>query len=145
MFISYSHRDDKLRQQINTAMTPLLRESVVEHWHDRMISAGMDWASEIDEHLKHANIILLLVSPDFMASQYCYGVETQVALERHAAREARVIPVILRPADWANSPIGRLQALPKDAKAITRWRNRDEAIYDVIAGIRKVTQDLRSH
>src|SRR5205085_8297896 len=92
--------------------------------------------------LNTARIIILLISTDFIASDYCYSIEMTRALERHKAGEARVIPIILRPTDLKNSPFSRLQALPKDAKPITRWKDRDDAFLNVAEGIRQAISDL---
>jgi hypothetical protein len=102
-----------------------------------MIGAGEEWKGAIDRNLEEAQIVLLLISPDFLASAYCYDIETKRAVERHDRGEARVIPVILRPCDWHEAPFGKLQALPRDGKAVTSWRNRDEAWKDVAQGIRR--------
>src|SRR4029453_11626127 len=115
---------------------------VIAAWHDPNITAGTEWAGAIDAHLQSAQIILMLVSPDFMASDYCYDVEMQRAMARHEAKEARVIPVILRPVDWQGAPFGKLQALPTDGKPITNWPNQDAAFFNVARGIRAVAQEL---
>jgi len=96
----------------------------------------------IDDHLKTAQIILLLISPDFLASDYCYSIEMQRAIERHETGEARVIPIILQPVDWQNTPFSKLQVLPKNAKPITRWRNRADAFLEIAKGIRETVKDL---
>ena len=113
-------------------------------WQDRDIGAGTEWAKEIDKRLNEAQIILLLVSPDFLASDYCYQTEMTKAIERHEQREAKVIPVILRPSDWKSSPLGKLQTLPKDGKPINSsgWHNQDEALYDVSIGIKNAVKEL---
>src|SRR5436305_2171034 len=95
---------------------------------------------EIDTHLSTADIILLLISPDFMASEYCYSIEMKRAMERHEAKEACVIPVILRPVPWKRIPFSMLQALPKNARPVTKWPNRDEAFSDVAEGILNVVE-----
>ena len=87
---------------------------------------------------------MLLVSADFVASDYCYDVEMKRALERHDAGKARVIPIILRAVDWHSVPLGKLQALPKDGKPVTLWPDRDSAWNDVATGIRKVVEQLRA-
>jgi hypothetical protein len=115
---------------------------VIAGWYDRHIPAGTAWAGAIDAHLENAQIILLLISADFMASTYCYGIEMQRAMERHEARQARVIPIILRAVDWKSAPFGRLQALPKDGLAVTSWANSDEAFADIARGIRSVAEEL---
>ena len=96
VFISYSHKDEALREKLGTHLSLLKRQGVIDEWHDRRIGAGQEWAGAIDEHLNSAAVILLLVSADFVASDYCYDLEMTRALERHDAGDARVIPVILR-------------------------------------------------
>ena len=97
LFYSYSHRDERLRDRVDTHLAVLKREGLISSWHDRKIGAGVEWKDQIDAHLDRARVILLLVSPDFLASDYCYDREMKRALERHEAGLARVIPVILRP------------------------------------------------
>jgi TIR domain len=142
VFCSYAHEDEALRDTLVKHLSPLQRQGVITAWHDRKITAGTEWAGAIDAHLQSAQIILMLVSADFMASDYCYDVEMQRAMERHEAREARVIPVILRPVDWQGAPFGKLQALPTDGKPITNWPNQDAAFVNVARGIRAVAQEL---
>ena len=141
---SYSHRDDSLRDELETHLALLKRQGVIAPWSDRKILAGEDWAGRIDEHFKAADIILLLVSADFLGSNYCYEIEMENALERHRAGTARVVPIILRDVDWHSAPFGKLQALPRDGKAITLWTNRDEAWAAVARGIRNVIDELRA-
>lgn len=140
VFISYSHADEAFRGDLVKHLSNLKRQGVISDWHDREIDAGTEWSSEIERHLNAADIILLLVSADFIASEYCYGLEMARALERHEAGEARVIPVLLRPCDWNDAPFSKLQALPAGAKPITKWADRDEAFLSVAQGIRKVTE-----
>ena len=142
VFYAYSHRDEELRQQLENHLTLLERQGIITSWHDRKISGGREWEGEIDEHLNTAHIILLLISSDFIASDYCYDVEMRRAMERHEAEEARVIPVILRPVAWRRSSFGRLQAFPKNAKPVTRWEDRDEAFMDIAERIEVVVEEL---
>src|SRR5579871_3237885 len=97
IFCSYAHEDETWLRKLETHLSPLKRQGSISLWHDRLIAPGTDWASPIDAHLETASVILLLVSADFFASDYCYGVEMQRALEREAAGEARVIPLLVRP------------------------------------------------
>jgi internalin A len=106
---------------------------------------GEDWRGQIDEHLESAEMILILVSADFLGSDYCYDVEMRRALERHRLRQARVIPIILRPSPWRESPLSDLQALPDGGKAVTEWTNRDAAFSNITDGIRNVVQQLQSN
>lgn len=145
LFFSYSHKDEPLRDQLATHLSQLKRDKIITDWHDRNITAGTDWAQAIDDNLNTANIILLLISSDFLASDYCYDKEMTRALERHNQNTARVIPIILRPCDWHSAPFGKLQALPKDAKPVTQWSNPDEAFTNIAQGIRKAVAELQQH
>ena len=143
VFVSYSHRDDELRAQLEISLVMLRRRGVVRQWSDRRINPGQEWDKQIDEHLESADVILLLVSPDFLASDYCYDIEVERAMRRHEAGEARVIPVILRfTDDWQSAPFGKIQALPKDAQPVKDWADRDKAFADVAAGIRRTVGEL---
>ena len=137
LFLSYSHKDEDLRKKLETHLMSLQHQNVIRTWHDGKISPGAEWEKEIHANLERAQIILLLISADFIASKYCYGVELSRALERHRAGQVRVVPVILRPCDWQSTPIGNLQAVPKEAKPVTLWKNRDEAFADIAAKIAK--------
>src|ERR1039457_3114864 len=121
VFISYAHEDDELREEFVKHLRQLKRDGLIQDWHDREITAGSEWAGQIDEHLNAADIVVLLVSPDFVASEYCYDIEMKRALERHAAGEARVVPVILRSCDWQTSQFAKLTALPEDGKPVVKW------------------------
>ena len=141
IFFCYAHEDEQLLNKLKNHLFPLKRTGLIDIWHDRDISAGTDWEQQIKSHLNEAQIILLLVSPDFMVSDYCYGIELQRALERHDLGEARVIPVILRHVYW-QGVLGKLQALPTDARPVKSWPDLDEAFYNVTEGIRKVIEEI---
>ena len=136
LFFSYSHKDEALRNQLEIHLTMLKRQGVISTWHDRRLIAGDSVDQGISQQLEVADIILLLISPDFLASDYCYSVEMTRALERNAAGEARVIPVILRPCDWHHAAFGNLLALPTDGKPVTKWPDTDEAFLDIAKAIR---------
>lgn len=138
LFFSYSHKDEDLRDQLETQLAMLKRQGVIEFWHDRRIPAGAELDREIDQHINTDDIILLLVSPDFIASDYCYEIEMTRAMERHEADEAVVIPVILRACEWHPAPFGRLKAVPRDGKPVKQWTDLDEAFLDVAKEIRAV-------
>ncbi len=142
LFYSYSHKDELLRDALETHLKLLEREGIIKSWHDRKIVAGSEWKGAIDEDLKQADIILLLISADFIASDYSYDIEMARALERHERGEARVIPVIVRPTDWKSAPFARLQVLPKDGKAVVAWSLPDEAWQNVAEGIRRAAEDI---
>jgi TIR domain len=143
VFFCYAHEDELLLNKLKAHLRPLQRQGLIHVWHDRDISAGTEWEREISKHLNEADIILLLVSPDFMNSDYCYSIEMQQAIERHERGEVCAIPVILRAVSW-QGVLGKLQALPTDAKPVisASWHNIDEALLDVAEGIRKVVEEV---
>ncbi|MGA9996091.1 MAG: TIR domain-containing protein [Pyrinomonadaceae bacterium] len=143
IFYSYSHADEKFRKKLQKHLSALKRNGAILDWYDREITAGSNWSREISENLYHSQVILLLISADFIDSDYCYDVEMKRALEMHERGKAKVIPIILRPVDWAGTPFAKLQALPRDGKPITTWENQDEAWVDVVRGIRAVCWELR--
>ena len=131
IFFSYSHRDEELRDELAKHLSILERNGVITGWHDRRIFPGEERANEIDEWMNSAQVILLLISSDFIASDYCWNIEVKRAMERHEAGEAIVIPIILRPVSWENAPFGRLQALPKNAQPVTIWNSQDQAFLNI--------------
>jgi hypothetical protein len=135
VFFSYSHADEPLRDEIEKQLSMLKREGVIAAWHDRRISAGTEFASVIDAHVQTADVILLLVSADFLASDYCFDIEVKRAMERHDAGQAVVIPVILRACDWHRAPFGKLNASPRDGKPITQHADRDQALLEVAQAV----------
>jgi hypothetical protein len=140
VFCSYSYRDESLVDELFLHLSVLRRQGVIEGWHDRKIVAGEDWEGAIDSALNDAQLILLLISPDYLASDYIYDVEMKRAVERQAAGEAVVIPIILRDCYWRDAPFGKLQVLPRDARPVSTWANRDEAFIDIAQGIRRVAE-----
>jgi TIR domain len=144
VFYCYAHEDHALRDELDKHLAGLRRSGLITVWHDGEISPGTPWKQAIEGHLESADIILLLVSADFIHSDYCYSKEMNRALERHYAKEARVVPILLRPVDWADTPFSELQALPTNDHPITSWSNRDEAFKEIVKGIRFAIRDLRS-
>ncbi|MGC9969765.1 MAG: cold shock domain-containing protein [Bryobacteraceae bacterium] len=142
VFFSYAHEDEKLRDELAAHLRLMERQHLIRTWHDRRIGAGKDWREQIDSHLEHADVILLLISADFLASDYCYDLEMKRAMERHRKGEAVVIPLILRAVDWTDSPIGDLQALPPDGKPVTSYPDRDEAYRAITVGIKQAVEAL---
>jgi hypothetical protein len=144
VFISYSHKDRKFRDELATHLSNLRNQGVISDWYDGDIPPGTEWKTQIMDHLKTAQVILLLISADFMASNFCYGIELKESIARHDANQARVLPVVLRPTDWEGAPFAKLQMLPSDARPISAWSSRDAAFLDVIAGIKRAIQDLNA-
>ena len=143
VFYSYAHEDEALRDQLEKHLSLMQRQGIIQAWHDREITAGRAWKDAIDQNLEAAELILLLISPDFLHSDYCYDIEMQRALERHDTGEAWVLPIHLRPVDWQGAPFARLQSLPTDARPVTEWANRDQAFRNIAEGIRQAAQAIR--
>src|SRR5207249_2470082 len=144
VFYSYAQQDEKWQKEIEKHLANLKSQKLIVGWNKREIGAGTDWKRESHTHLNTAHLILLLISPDFLASEYCYSVEMTRAIERYEAGEAVVIPLILRPVDWQGTPFEALQCLPKNSKPLSEWRNRDKALLEVGAGIRAAVLQLNA-
>jgi hypothetical protein len=143
LFCSYSHKDDSHRIDFGEHLSALKKSKLIIDWHDRKISAGTEWAGQIDENLEKAHIIVFLVSPAFLSSNYCTDVEMTCALRRHREDKVPVIPVIVRPVDYEGMPFEKLQLVPKDGLAVTSWPNKDEAWTDVAKQIRRVVREVQ--
>lgn len=143
VFFSYSHKDELLRDELSKHLSILKRNGVISEWHDRRIPPGTEWKEALDARVNRAQIILLLVSSDFLASDYCYKTEMDCAMERHDKGEAIVIPIILRKCDWKDSRFEKLQALPIDLKPVKLWDDWDEAFTNIAEGIRAAVNRLR--
>lgn len=135
LFCSYSHQDESLHNELSKHLYTLRRAGFVREWYDREILAGEEWDRQISRHLESAEIILLLISADFLASKYCYDIEAKRALERHLAGQAQVIPIILRPVVWSLTPFAALQALPAGSRPVTEWPDMDLAFVNICEGI----------
>jgi tetratricopeptide (TPR) repeat protein len=143
LFYCYARRDKDLRDELHIHLSSLRRQNLISGWYDGEVGVGQDWKKEIDTYLQEAHIILLLVTPHFMASDYCYDVAMQRALKRHRAGKARVIPIILRPTIWENSPFSFIQALPTNAKPLAQWSDRDEAFWSIAIDIYVLVGELQ--
>ncbi len=144
VFFSYSHKDEGLRDELETHLKLLQRQGIISTWHDRKILPGVGWGDEIDGRLERARIILLLVSADFLASDYCWDKEVRRAVERHEAGEATVIPILLRACDWKGTPFEKIQGLPKDLTPVTASKDRDAVWTGIATSIRAVAENLNS-
>jgi hypothetical protein len=142
IFYAYAEEDERFRIQLERHLSLLKRQGIISGWHFRMLTGGDEWRGEIDHHINNSQMILLLISSDFISSDYCYDVEMKTAIKLHESKKARVIPVVLRPVDWQTSPFSKLQALPTGANPVTQWPNQDEAFLDVAQGIRQACEKL---
>ncbi|MDR8392250.1 toll/interleukin-1 receptor domain-containing protein [Aliifodinibius sp. S!AR15-10] len=140
VFMSYSHKDEELRDELEIHLSMLKRKGLISTWHDRKILPGDDFKNEIDENIEDADIILLLISPYFLDSDYCFDIELERALERHDNGEARVIPIILEHCHWQIAEFSKLQALPEDGRPVTDYPNQHKAFTQIAKGIRQAIQ-----
>lgn len=143
LFYSYCHEDKAYCDELTKHLSVLKREGAISEWYDRKIEPGKNWEKEINQNLKASDVILLLISSDFVASDYCYCKEMEEALRMHDANQARIVPIIIRPVDWSSAPFAALQFLPEDAVPVSAWDNRDEAWLNVVEGIRKVVDNFK--
>ncbi len=142
LFYCYAREDKALRDELEIHLSALKRQYHLTNWHDHEILAGDNWGQAINTHMSTAHIILLLISPHFMASDYCYSKEMAKALEQEKAGTCHVIPILLRPTDWEDAPFSHLQMLPTNARAVTSWTNHDSAFWDIAKEIRKAIKEL---
>src|SRR5579863_4964226 len=147
IFISYAHEDARLCAKLRKHLRSLERVKFVEVWSDHTIRGGVEWEQQINLYLDRAQIILLLISSDFMDSDYCYTIEMRRAMERHEAEKASVIPVILRPVYWEDAPFAKLKVLPTGAVPVTSraWYSQDYAFFDIVQGIRSLIAGEKIH
>ncbi|MDP3087650.1 MAG: toll/interleukin-1 receptor domain-containing protein [Methylotenera sp.] len=136
LVFSYSHADEELRNRLEIHLASLKRQGLIDTWHDRRIAAGQEFSKEISNQFENADIVLLLVSPDFIASDYCFEIEMKRALQRHENGEAIVIPIILRPCDWHDLPFGKLLAATADGKPIIHFPTYDDGFLQVVQAIK---------
>ncbi len=142
IFISYAHEDEDLKNELDKHLKVLKRSSKVQVWSDRQLVAGQEWDASIMAELNAANVILLLISVDFNASDFIWDKELAVAMERHKAGTARVVPVILRKCDWDELPYAALQALPQNATPVTEYPDRDVAFTEIANGIEQLVDQM---
>jgi len=142
LVFSYSHVDEDLRNELEKHLSPLKRRGLISTWHDRRLTGGAELHGSINRHFEDADVILLLISPDFINSDYCYDVEVKHALTRHEKGEARVIPVILRTCDWHDLPFGGLLATPSDGHPVTKFTHLDDGFYQVAQTVKAILDEL---
>lgn len=142
VFISYSHQDEKLKDELLKHLAPLKRNGLVSEWHDRKLMAGENWRSEISRNLYEADIVILIISIDFINSDYCYEIEMEQAIIRNNEGKCRVVPVLARPCLWADAPFAQIQALPRDAKPISMWSNQDEALVYIAEKLQELAKEM---
>jgi formylglycine-generating enzyme required for sulfatase activity len=143
VFISYSREDKDLCEELSSHLASLENCGDITTWYDGRLEPGDEWREKIEVSLSEADIILLLVSAKFLASEFCYKIELPVAMQRHEDGTAIVIPILLRPCYWEIHPFAKLQILPEGARAVTRWPAPDEAYEQITRTIGKTVQKLQ--
>ena len=146
LFYSYSHKDEELRKKFEAHMSSLKRTGYIQDWHDRKILPGQSWEEVITNKIEESDIIVFLVSSDFLSSDYCYNKEVLRAIERHNRKECIVVPVIIRECDWEGTPFESIQGLPTDMRPVVsrHWHNIDEAYANVARGLKKIIKQRLS-
>jgi hypothetical protein len=137
VLVAYAPADSELREKLHLHISTLRQNGLIRDWSDVHILPGEEIEKAKREKLNRADVVLLLISSDFLAS---YGVEVKSALARHKAGEAVVVPVILRRCHWEVTELGKLKALPKDGLPIRAWSDIDEAFYSVVQGIEAIVR-----
>ncbi|HLZ57748.1 MAG TPA: toll/interleukin-1 receptor domain-containing protein [Ktedonosporobacter sp.] len=144
-FISYAPKDKALRDQLATHLATLRRQGIIRDWYDGDIIAGTERRKEIQQHLNSAQIILLLISADYMASDFCYSQEMQQAIARHQTGQVRVIPILLRSTDYEGAPFAGLQVVPRNDRPVNAWPDKDAAFQEIVKEIKLAIQHLPAH
>lgn len=142
IFMSYSHEDEDMKHELDKALVALKKSEKIDVWQDRKLLGGDEWDDSIKKEIGEADIILLLISVDFNNSKYIWEKELEIAMQRHEAKQARVIPIILRVCDWHTMPYGKLQALPTGSVPVRKFADPDEAYTDIAKGISAVVNRL---
>ena len=140
-FISYSHADERGLERLHKHLAMLRREGSLDAWFDHAILPGTNLGQVIRDELDSSDLFLALVSPDYLASNYCYEEEFSYVLDRARSGDIRIVPIILEPCDWLSSPLSEFLALPKDGKPISEWTNANNAYLDVVTGLRRFVVD----
>jgi len=142
IFISYSHKDENYLDDFQTHLSTLKRKELIEVWTDKGITPGQEWDSQIKGNLETADIIIFLVSPDFIASDYIHDIEIEKAIEKYKRGENVIIPIVIRTCDFGSLEIAKFQALPKGAKPVSTWADKDEVWSDVVNQLKLVVQNV---
>ncbi len=143
VFISYSHKDEEYLRELENHIANLKRKNLIRAWSDREIRPGMDWSNEISNQMEKADLILLLVSASFLASNYIYGVELRKAIDRHNSGDSVVVPILLRPCDWHGKPFSKFQILPRNAKPISTFENKDLAYTEISENLERILNSVQ--
>lgn len=142
LFISYAHEDEEIKNELDKYLKVLKRSGKIDTWNDRALIAGQEWDQTIMSELNKANVILLLISVDFNASDFIWDKELASAMKRHEEGTAHVVPIIIRKCEWSKMPYAKLQALPRNAQPVTEYENRDRAFTEIAVGIETLVDSI---
>lgn len=137
VFISYSHCDEHYKNRLDKALYALKRNNRITVWEDRLLVAGQAWEQELFEKLEEAEVILMILSDDYIASDFCYSREFKYVLDSHKRKSKVLIPIIVRPCSWQDLEFGAIQAVPKDGTPINTYTNEDLAWHEVVQAIKR--------
>ena len=144
VFCCFAHEDREIQKLLIKYLSPLQRLGQITIWDENNIGVSVEWEKELHQHLENADIILLLISPDFLASDFCYSLLMQRAIERHKQGSTVTLPLILRPTYLKNMPFSNLLMLPNNGRPLSKWPDQDEAFLDILQGIEKIIIELQS-
>lgn len=142
IFVSYSHLDAASMERLRTHLAALMRDDV-SVWFDGDLDAGDELETGIARALREAQVFVALLSPDYLASNYCWNIEYRRAMNRRARGTMRVVAAVVRPCDWKSTRAAGFKLLPKDGRPVTRWRSADEAFLNIAEGIKGVVRSVR--
>lgn len=137
-FISYSHADEAYLEGLKMSLVQLQRSGALQEWSDQKIDVGSIINEVINHQLENSDLFIALLSPNYIASNYCYEKEFQRALELNTRGKLKIIPIICRPCDWKSTPFEKFLATPKDGKPISQWDSRDTAFFSVTEMLRQL-------
>jgi hypothetical protein len=141
-FISYSPKDMPFCDDLLLHLSMMRRQRLINEWHERLLLAGSVTDEEVRKWLARSEVFIALLSADFIESDRCFVHELQAAMVRHRTQTGCLIPIIVRPCDWAHPPFSDLSVLPRNGIPISGWNNRDQAWLDVVRDIRRVIELL---
>ena len=127
VFIAHVREDAPFLQELLGHLKPLEAEGLCHVFTDEQITMGKEWEAEVKNALNESDVILLLISSDFVQSSYFKQFELEKTLYRYRHGQALILPVIVRPANWQDLPVNRYQTLPKEGYPISSYSDRESA------------------
>lgn len=137
-FYSYSHQDRESRKKLSDYLAPLRQKNKIVEWYDRDIEPGTNWNNEINDKINSADLIFFLISAEFLASEYSFSVEVELAFNRLKNKGVKIVPILIKPCLWDQSRFSELQIIPRDAKPISSWTSPEDAYYQVAEEVKNL-------